>query len=90
MASVETQTTTDNEKTRYVKALPYSNCCAYSGLIIIDLEIVYCPIVFIKFKSSIALNRYIILVTNMYFRHPCNPVPLKMKLQRHGLKLEQQ
>ena len=38
MTSVETQTTIDNEKTRYIKALPYSNCCAYSGFIIIDLE----------------------------------------------------
>ena len=38
MTSVETQTSTDNEKTRYIKALPYSNCCAYSGFIIIDLE----------------------------------------------------
>lgn len=38
MTSVETQTTTDNEKTRYIKALPYSNCCAYSGFVIIDLE----------------------------------------------------
>ena len=37
MTSVETQTT-DNEKTRYIKALPYSNCCAYSGFVIIDLE----------------------------------------------------
>ena len=38
MTSVETQTSTDNEKTRYIKALPYSNCCAYSGFVIIDLE----------------------------------------------------
>ena len=38
MSNVETQTTTNNEKNRYVKALPYSNCCAYSGFVIIDLE----------------------------------------------------
>lgn len=38
MTSVETQTTTNNQKTRYIKALPYSNLSAYSGFIIIDLE----------------------------------------------------
>jgi hypothetical protein len=38
MTSVETQTTTDNKKPRYIKALPYSNCGSSSGLIIIDLE----------------------------------------------------
>ena len=45
MTSVETQTTASDEKTRYIKALPYSNCCAYSGFVIIDLEFLKnCPL----------------------------------------------
>jgi len=45
MTSVETQTTPNHEKTRYIKALPYSNCSAYSGLIIFDLDFLKnCPL----------------------------------------------